>query len=470
MELAGRILWLLVLPAFLLGWLLGGDGQPSEKDDPKPVRSESPVPIAEEEEAVPVRVDGEGFLKVSEEMLMEARSASVTKLERLWREVKDPLFQTHLGYDLLVHALGTSLQERDPISQFQQLPTQEQRERYLERWGKEDLKAAFAAARSAEPAGQRRFLLEAALKYGAREKPELALDLVRSLKDAELRSRLAYQPASYLLNADPALGQELSKEFPESAHLFYAEIMDNLAAKNPQQALLQWEEVPPQHRGLVARSIVRGWSRQDPAAAAAWAQEHGIALPSSLYQYWLAKDPVVAVKTALEVGMEGVTRPHAIAELMSSMDAEGTEEVATWLGTMEDEAMRAKLSAGLLSGDGPPSPAVLEAARLVAEHPNGELEQMRRLVSRIADVEERRAWVQTLPPMVAREQLSWLAMDWLQDKPQEFERYVSSLPSERARNHFMDLALVRASGAEGDGLRQFAEKHQLGTPKNRGEE
>lgn len=478
MSISSRYLYLLTLPALGLGWLVGGSprtGAPLPETPPTKTESRTTgeiVPSLPDFHEAQADGTNPSFVEVSLRILRHADQAGDAELARLWHEVYDARYETHAGYELVRIAVNEIYRERLPERYLAELTTAHARQSFLRDWGARDMRAAFAAALQVPPPGFRAIFLSAALDDGAQKDPDAAMELIRSIPDAELRESVAYRAVTAAARKNPDSFAALAAEFPMQAASIYHEAFGQLARKNPKEAIAKLEDVSPACRELARTALIEGWATSDYAAAFRWATDHGAMIPEHLFHQWMRSDPVPALESALESSLGGrvesafgggrldETMVSRFEHLIANASAERRDDVAGWLAGIEDESLRARLTSGLFAGDDEPSAAVLEAARFAAGHPNRKLEKLRQLVARIPDAKERREWIQSLPTPVARGQMAIQAGGWLGEDRAGFAAYVEALPTVRAKRTFMQNA-VRNDHENSDALKSFAEERGI---------
>lgn len=407
------------------------------------------------------------FVGVSLRILRHARLAGGAELARLRHEVNDARYETHPGYDLAREAVNQAYRDRLPERHLLDLQTAESRRRFLREWGERDMRGAFVAAMRIPPPGHRAVFLNAALERGAKNDPDAAMELVRGIRDPDLRQSSAYHAVIAAVSKTPDAFAALAVEFPLQAPFMVPAAFQQMAREDPDKALAKLEEVLPAYRNQARSALLEGWAREDHAAAFQWAKDHGADVPSDLFYHWMESDPIPALESALGGDLAADDLVEDIASLIPSTKKNQRDEIAGWLGGLEDESLRARLSTGLFEGVGAPSSAVLDAARFAAGHPDSDLRNLNQLVIRIPDARERREWIRSLPTSVERQQMAWQAGRWLTENRTGFAEYVEDLPTTRAKRAFMKNAIAK-DYENREALKAFAAGQ--GIPLNPGSE
>jgi hypothetical protein len=404
---------------------------------------------------------------VSRRFLTHAKTATKSEWSRLRREVNDAIYETDPGFMLLHWAIDdpqrSGFVDIDEINRL----SANARSNFFRVWGRRDMKSAFDAALHAEPASQRMSMLSYALS-GSSKDPELALALVRSIADPVLRQNVAYSAATSAAAKDPEKCHELAAEFPIYAESIYTEAFRAMARENPQNALAKIDGIPSQFRDEARKALLHGWASEDFDAAEIWARENDTILPQQAYQSWVSKDPIRVISAANANGFDssysnvmifrGNMGDGKIISLVKQAESSGKgEAVASWLPTINDASLRARLTSGLMQSQNDAGEAVLEAVRFAVGHPDADSTYLDTFASRIRDDQLRRDWKQSLLVPVARKQMAQEATAWFNDRPREFAEYVESIPEGRAQAAFVDEAISKSNA--GDSLVQWVKAH-----------
>lgn len=468
MRASQPALYLLTVPAFALGWLLGASEPPaprllntSTKTEPR-TKGATPFPDFHAN-------DGAGaspsFVEVSLRILSHARGASPAQLTRLQHEMEDARHGTDPGYELARRAIVEEFQRRAPDRYLVDTPDASARRKFFKDWGARDLRAAFEAALQTPPPGQRLFNLRAVLEKGAVNDPETALALVRSIADRRLREAVARRAIMPALKNNPELCTDLAREFPSQASAICYFAVEAMTERDPAEAIAAVADFPAEWQERARSALVQTWSQTDHAAAYRWAQEQGVPVPEALYRNWAWEDPAPALEAAIaKEAFRGPSAVNDLAQMISDSRPEHRQEIVDWLATVEDDALRARLAAGLCRGRGEPTAAELEAATFGAAHPSGHWDDYKYLANRIEDPVAQREFIQSLPPIVSRETMTWFAGEWLQQQPEGFAKYVESIPTVRGRRHFFESALSSGNEQYREALRQFAIREGIDVP------
>ncbi len=201
-----------------------------------------------------------------------------------------------------------------------------------------------------EEGGPRNQAITRILAPWARQDPAAALDFAMNEFQNSNRDNVVSGLASYWGRFDPQAALEFAKslELGHGRENVMAGVLDQLANVNPRQAADNIRELPADRQLSAAEGILQRWTRQDPASAAAWAEQFpdGEARTRGLSQVareWGLHD-AAAAGDWLETLPDGEIGDRVIESYVSAADGYDILMANQWAARIQDPQQRASVS------------------------------------------------------------------------------------------------------------------------------
>lgn len=243
-------------------------------------------------------------------------------------------------------------------------------------WARQDSAGAMAWAQSLEGRDQSE-AMKSVFTQAAKDDPSKAAGMLSSITDAEA-----------LKDAQKSVAREWGKQNWTDAKSWIAglpadqqagataQALRGLADENPSEAALNISAIPEgQDRDDAMESIARQWSREDPAAAAAWVMESGSegAQKESIggvMPYWVQSDSTAALSFVNEQP-EGTVRDNAATSYVMANRGGDVKENLSLAETIGDDGSRRRAigitTAGWMQQDPEAATSYLENTEAISQ-------------------------------------------------------------------------------------------------------